>query len=40
MKYAGMIEFDPWYTVDKKEKEVKEIAKARMECEEKEKQEN
>lgn len=40
LKYAGMIEFDPWYTVDKKEKEIKEIAKVRMECEEKERQEN
>ncbi len=40
MKYAGVIEFDSRYTVDKKEKEVKEIAKARMECEEKERQEN
>ena len=40
MNYAGMIDFDPWYTVDKKEKEIKEIAKVRMECEEKERQEN
>lgn len=40
MKYVGMIEFAPWYTADKKEEEIKEIAKARMECEEKEREEN